>query len=86
MGLGKLLRGAADYADKATAAVTEAAGDALSVAKEKANDLRGMSGNEEQVYDSALTAVGDAIADSGHMTSDIMAILQTIRDGNPYKG
>ena len=85
MGLGKLLRGAADYADKATVAVTEAAGDALSVAKDKANDLRGMSGNEEQVYDNAITAAFDAIADRGKMTADIMEIFQTVRDGNPYK-
>ena len=86
MGLGKLLRGAADYADKATAAVTEAAGDALSVAKEKANDLRGASGNEEQVYDSAITTVFTAITASGHMTPDVTMILQAVRDGNPYKG
>lgn len=82
MALGNLLRKAADYTDKATSAVTAAANDAMSAAKAKAADLRG---NDAEVYDSAVVAVGDAIADSGRMNSDIMQILQTIREGNPYK-
>ena len=55
---------------------------AMNAAKAKAADLKG---NDAEVYDSAITAVGDAIADSGQMNSDIMAILLTIRAGNPYK-
>lgn len=82
MAIGNLLRKAADYTDKAAAAVSEAAGDAINAAKAKAADLKG---NDAEVYDSAITAVGDAIADSGHMNSNIMSILQTIRAGNPYK-
>lgn len=82
MAIGSFLRKAADYTDKATAAATKAASSALEAAKEKAADLRG---NDAEVYDSAITAVGDAIADSGQMNSDIMSILQTIREGNPYK-
>jgi len=85
MGLGNLLRGAAEYADKATAAVSEAAGDAIGAAKEKAAELRGESDNEEQVYDSAIEAIGDAIMDAGQMNSAIMTILQDIREANPYK-
>ena len=82
MAFGNLLRKAADYADTATAAASKAASSALEAAKEKAADLRG---NDADVYDSAITAVGDAIADNGQMNSDIMSILQTIRGGNPYK-
>jgi hypothetical protein len=78
MAIGNLLRKAAEYTDKATAA----AADAMEAAKAKAADLKG---NDAEVYDSAITAVADAIADSGQMNSDIMAILLTIRAGNPYK-
>jgi hypothetical protein len=41
--------------------------------------------NDAEIYDSAIEAIGDAIADSGQMNSKLMTILQDIRDGNPYK-
>jgi len=84
MGLGNLLRSAADAADRAKEATTTAYESAVDAAKDKAAALRGTADNEFEVYDSAVTAVGDAIADSGQMNSDIMAILQSIRKGNPY--
>jgi len=82
MGLGNLLRGAAEYADKATAAVSEAAGDAMSMAKAKADSLRG---DDAGVYEQALIDAEKAIANHNSLTPEISGTFMALREGNPFK-
>ena len=77
MGIGNLIRKAADYADTASAKASEA----WETTKAKADSLRG---DDAAVYESAINAAGDAIADGGQMNSDIMGIMQALLKNNPY--